>query len=267
MNEIDVNIPYYLFVGTSLFVTHLLTDFVLQSKKAVDGKRAEGVKSIYFWTHILLSATLPYLLLREWSLWEVPLIIFVTHGAIDYWKIVQEGKVKRYNESLELNQTKKTITKLFFIDQALHGLVLIILFIYITQPNILELQSRISCTNSLQALILATSVFFLISPSGISIGAFTEQFRNEFDGDDSLKKAGMYIGWFERILVFLFVLLGQFGGIGFLFASKSVLRIASDSGGDGRKKTEYVLIGTLISFTTAIIIGLITQGLFTLLKN
>jgi hypothetical protein len=55
------------------------------------------------------------------------------------------------------------------------------------------------------------------------------------------------------------VLLGQYAAIGFLIAAKSVLRISKDGEKDARKKTEYVLIGTLISFTTAILIGLLAN--------
>ena len=47
--------------------------------------------------------------------------------------------------------------------------------------------------------------------------------------------------------------------IGFLIAGKSILRVGRDNDQDVRKKTEYVLIGTLISFTVAIIIGLLTK--------
>jgi len=99
----------------------------------------------------------------------------------------------------------------------------------------------------------------------------TEPFRKELNGNhcesfnamnpqtDSLNKAGTYIGIFERLLVMIFILIGQYAAIGFLIAAKSVLRISKESEADARKKTEYVLIGTLISFTTAIPIGLLTN--------
>jgi len=40
---------------------------------------------------------------------------------------------------------------------------------------------------------------------------------------------------------------------------KSILRVAKEGDIDGRKKTEYILIGTLISFAAAIITGLLLK--------
>ena len=88
-----------------------------------------------------------------------------------------------------------------------------------------------------------------------------ESFRNKFNSKDSLENAGTYIGIFERLLVFIFIIINQFGAVGFLLASKSILRISKDSDEEGRKKTEYVLVGTLISFFIAILIGLTTKWL------
>lgn len=49
----------------------------------------------------------------------------------------------------------------------------------------------------------------------------------------------------------------QFGAIGFLFAAKSLLRFIDTA----RAKTEYVLVGTLLSFGIAIISGIIITKL------
>ena len=54
------------------------------------------------------------------------------------------------------------------------------------------------------------------------------------------------------MLVLTFVLLNQFEVVGFLIAAKSILRYKSDE----TIKTEYVLIGTLLSFGIAIVLGI-----------
>jgi len=110
-------------------------------------------------------------------------------------------------------------------------------------------------------LIVITSVIFLIWPSGIGIGKFTFQFREKLLENDSLNKAGKYIGIFERLLVFIFMLNGQYSVIGLLIAGKSILRISSEKDINGREKTEYVLIGTLLSFTIAIATGLLVNSI------
>ena len=61
----------------------------------------------------------------------------------------------------------------------------------------------------------------------------------------------------ERILIFTFILIKQWPAIGFLIAAKSVFRFGELKEGKERKKTEYILIGTLLSFTFAIIVGIL----------
>ena len=51
--------------------------------------------------------------------------------------------------------------------------------------------------------------------------------------------------------------MGQWQGVGFLLAAKSVFRFGDLNRSDDRKRTEYVLIGTLVSFGTAILAGLL----------
>ena len=76
----------------------------------------------------------------------------------------------------------------------------------------------------------------------------------------SLNEAGKWIGIFERILVFTFVITGHFEGIGFLIAAKSILRFNDIKGNEARKEAEYILIGTLMSFAMSIIVGLVVRS-------
>ncbi|MEZ5059668.1 MAG: hypothetical protein R2879_21765 [Saprospiraceae bacterium] len=90
----------------------------------------------------------------------------------------------------------------------------------------------------------------------------TKKWRLELEPEseskrDSLAEAGIWIGRLERVLVLTFVLLDQFEAIGFLIAAKSILRFSDKSSNEPRKQTEYVLIGTLISFSIALFSGLI----------
>ena len=110
-------------------------------------------------------------------------------------------------------------------------------------------------------LYLLTAILALLSPSGILIGKVTETFREKIENDNSLENAGKYIGYSERLLVLLFILLSQYEAIGFLLASKSILRISKENDNEGRKKTEYVLVGTLLSFFIAVVVGLVCRRL------
>jgi len=79
--------------------------------------------------------------------------------------------------------------------------------------------------------------------------------------EESLNNAGKYIGMLERLFVFTFVVTGNWEAIGFLLAAKSVFRFGDLKKSKDRKLTEYILIGTLLSFGIAIAIGIMTLKL------
>lgn len=63
---------------------------------------------------------------------------------------------------------------------------------------------------------------------------------------------GRVIGILERVLLYAFVLQGQFGAIGFILAAKAFTRFKAL---DDRPFAEYVLIGTLLSACLALATG------------
>lgn len=79
--------------------------------------------------------------------------------------------------------------------------------------------------------------------------------------NESLKDAGKYIGILERLLVFAFIILDHWEAVGFLITAKSVFRFGDISNSKERQLTEYILIGTLLSFGIAILIGLLYLSL------
>ncbi|GHT30519.1 hypothetical protein AGMMS49574_10390 [Bacteroidia bacterium] len=86
----------------------------------------------------------------------------------------------------------------------------------------------------------------------------TDKEKKDKDKSD-LERAGRWIGTIERIMTVVLVMLQQYTAIGFIIAAKSVLRYNDSKTG----KTEYVLIGTLLSFGIALLIGIgIQRGVF-----
>ena len=67
-----------------------------------------------------------------------------------------------------------------------------------------------------------------------------------------LPKAGRYIGYFERTIIILLVLRGQYEAIGLLVTAKSIIRVQDQS---AREASEYLIVGTLYSFMVAIMVG------------
>jgi hypothetical protein len=75
-----------------------------------------------------------------------------------------------------------------------------------------------------------------------------------------LASAGKWIGICERMLILTFVLMQQYTAIGFLMTAKSILRF-SEKEANTQLKTEYVLVGTLVSFTSAAMTGILLRFL------
>ncbi|TVZ28483.1 uncharacterized protein DUF3307 [Gillisia sp. Hel_I_86] len=229
-----------------LLFAHLLTDFVLQPNSWIKHKRKYKVKSYFLIIHTLIAGVLTVLFLQKLEWWYIGLIISVTHFLIDWWK---------------LNQKKDNL-KYFLLDQFFHLLVITMVWLYLINgfSNILPFLKEVF--NSTAILAVIGTYLFVIFPAGFLIGKATKKWQNEIEEThkkNSLDDAGRYIGIFERILVLTFILTNNFSAIGFLIAAKSILRFSDKSETGARKQTEYVLIGTLISFTITILLGLLVR--------
>ncbi len=110
-----------------------------------------------------------------------------------------------------------------------------------------------------ESLLLVIFALLVSSVSAIIIKIIITQWNPESkkENDDSLAKAGRYIGILERLFVFTFVITNHWEAIGFLLAAKSVFRFGDLTSSKDRKLTEYILIGTLLSFGFAIFLGVL----------
>jgi len=226
---------------------HLFADFVLQSKKMVQQKKERKAGSWFLYVHCLLHAGLIYLILPDKSLWIIPVIIFITHYFIDLWKLYQK---------------ESAIS--FIADQLLHIIVLIILWMIFYQSTEWFSFNLSNLLNNYSFWLITTAYLFTIFPLAYILGFATQRWRKDIQSDvdrsaTSLSEAGKWIGVFERILVLTFVINNHFEGIGFLIAAKSVLRFNDIKGDNMRKEAEYILIGTLMSFASSIIIGILVN--------
>ncbi|MCW3149016.1 hypothetical protein N8H22_10470 [Stutzerimonas stutzeri] len=104
------------------------------------------------------------------------------------------------------------------------------------------------------SILLAYLVVF--RPASALIGALLKPWQERIGTDDSLVNGGAFVGYLERGLILTFVLLGQWQAIGFLLTAKSILRFNELKGRNNRQRSEYVLLGTLLSFSLSIALGL-----------
>jgi hypothetical protein len=229
-----------------LLLGHLLGDFVFQPYKWVVDKEQKKIRSKYLLYHILVHAFFYSFFLWDVMQWPLILCLTLTHYAIDLSKLYFQRPHNR--------------TFWFFLDQALH---LASIFCYASLFSNLELNWSFWDNNSF--LIVLAGLLILTWPTALSLKLILRSWSGVMgDDESSLYNAGTVIGMLERLLVFLFVLSGHWEAIGFLIAAKSVFRFSDLKDAKDRKLTEYILIGTLISFGIALIVSWVCVYLLSL---
>jgi hypothetical protein len=147
----------------------------------------------------------------------------------------------------------------FFFDQSIHlaSIALIVLaysklyginFIFdFETKTIAIIAGFIFCAKPSNILIKYLFIAFSIQ---------TPEENSKNPDEHSLPNAGKLIGIVERFLALGLIIMGQYEAVGLIIAAKSILRF------NGTQKSEYVLVGTLLSFGLAafsgILISLIT---------
>jgi hypothetical protein len=224
-----------------LLLSHFLTDFILQSKKWVNDRSARHFSSPFLYLHTFITAALA-LLFAGIEYWYIAVIIFITHTLIDAWK-----------------SYRPHVIVYFLIDQALHLLVIVgcWYFSFYTAEDLLQIWSDLGENDHFW--IITTAYVFLSFPAGIMIGQMTKKWSDQLPGAAGLANAGKWIGILERMIILTFLLQDQYAAIGLLITAKGLLRFSEKDRQE--EKTEYVLIGSLISVAFSIITGIIVNYL------
>jgi hypothetical protein len=214
-----------------LILAHLAGDFLFQSDKWIQNKKAKKHSSPYLYWHLLIHLILLFITLQfNLYYWKGIVMIIISHYLIDLLKLNWD---KKLNSAL-----------LFFADQLLH-LIVILAVAYFYFP----LKIDLSIFYSIQWLLLLTFILLATYVSSVVIKTLLSKWKIN---NEPPNQAGKYIGILERLFIFSFILLNYWEGIGFLLAAKSVFRFGDLSKAEDRSLTEYILIGTLLSFGMAI---------------
>jgi hypothetical protein len=240
-----------------LLTAHFLADFIFQS----DADASRKKRIFILLKHAFIVAASGYLFCGIWDLWQIPLVILLTHGLMDYIKVT----------------LKKETAYSFILDQAAHLAVITVIVIIIASTKIIPISKpstfwvELLGKNFLEFLILVSGLAVSIKAGGILIGLAVKPLTDELHKDQERKKTdeaaaskgfengGKIIGYLERSLIFLLILTGQPGGIGFLITAKSILRFGEIKDRQNRLEAEYIIIGTLMSFGYGMFIAYMTQ--------
>lgn len=241
-----------------LVAAHFLSDFILQT----DADAARKRNPIILLKHAVIVAATSYLLCGIWGLWQVPLAIFLIHGAADVIK----------------TRLRSESAYAFLADQALHlgaigAIVWVLSYSKMLPPAGLPIFWVGLCGKAfLQGLVPMTGLIASVKAGGILIGLAVKTLPAELKassgngvgalgrGAHGLENGGKIIGYLERGLIFLFILMEYPGGIGFLIAAKSILRFGEIKDRENRMQAEYIIIGTFMSYGYGILIALLTHA-------
>ena len=226
-----------LLILIKLIVAHIIGDFFLQTDTICEGKNSKGfIRFKYLAVHSGINAALAYSFVGMWERWLILVVVFVTHFIIDFVKSCVNSKD----------------TWVFIIDQLAHVTVIVLLWVLITDTQLCLSGDWLS---DYRIWVVVACYLLASKPSSILLGTFIAKWTPKENEKNSLPNAGSWIGYLERILILTFMLVGCMEGIGFLLAAKSVFRFGELTKAKEVKTTEYVMIGTLSSFTIAILLG------------
>jgi hypothetical protein len=237
-----------------LLAAHFLSDFILQTDEDVKKKQSPLV----FGKHIVFVTLLSYLLVGNWYSYIIPATILLTHSIIDLIK----------------KSIKKDSLLIFSVDQAAHYLVILLISIYMRNQILLD-QNPLFWSNVfgvvyIQIMVIVIAVIMITKLSSIIISYIIKPFqvkifKAENNNSDEIK-TGRIIGYLERIIILVLFLAELPAVVGFLITAKSILRYAEIKNQQDKVMVEYVLIGTLLSFTIGISIAFITIKILAYLR-
>ncbi|MDT0581563.1 DUF3307 domain-containing protein [Brumicola blandensis] len=242
-----------------LLLAHYVADFYLQKHDWIMCKVKNKHRSFGLFKHILVHFLLTFIALFFAGIgfglpfFSALFIIIVSHYLIDIWKTYQ---------SFEL--------RFFLADQLAHLVVIVAISLWLNELTLDSILQSIDGFMSTKVLMIVCAFVIVCKPASLVISLALKKYTAQFDesekANDGLATAGELIGYFERGLILSFILIGQFAGVGFLLAAKSVFRFGDMRRQTDRKLTEYIMLGTLFSFSFAIAIGKLAEQLWKVLS-
>jgi len=246
----------YLFVF--LLAGHIAGDFLLQTKTVAMRKNRWAP----LLQHSAIVAGLSYLLCGTWMHWEIPLAIFLSHTLIDRVKVTSGGKT----------------TLAFVIDQLAHvGVTLLTAVLVVRYGGGLSLYwVQLFGPPFVKTVVFVAGAVATVRAGGFLIGLAVQPLLAQFtdtqpspstaSSEDlpaapggGLPGGGQLIGQLERALVFLFIMMDQPAAVGFLITAKSIFRFGDIREHRQMMLAEYIIIGTLMSFTYGIFLSYLTK--------
>jgi hypothetical protein len=265
-------------------LSHLLTDFVLQSESLVKRKLSNNKKescsalfihSLYFF----VASIVIYIVFKGISTFCILFYAFVlsiSHYIIDLLKI----KVIEYRRNKESNDNFlfENSLMIFLLDQLLHiALIIIITMAYYSKlqvvldvfplmvffKKITLIISQYKFSESEKVMMTLCLLIIVTNFSNIFIKESLSSIKLKLLEEKEEVKIGRYIGSVERLLTVAAVMAGAYQALAALYASKTAIRFNQVK--DNPEFGEYYILGTSISAALGILAGFALKIIWTTL--
>lgn len=203
----------------ALFFAHILADYVLQTKAMVARKREFPMLLLH--TGIVIATA------------------YAAIGRVDTWIPLAVGGVHFVVDVIKSRLAPSLIS--YLVDQAAH--ISTVAAAAWFAPMLFD--GGIWPAEAATIMLILGGALFATRAGGFAVALLMERFPTDHL-PESLPAGGFWIGNLERAIIYLFILVGEPAGIGFLIAAKSILRF--DTIRNDSRTAEYVIIGTLGSF-------------------
>ncbi len=235
---------------TSLLLTLLILHSILESVLSICWQRLQHKHS----TLNLISAAVIHglVVLAVLSLWQLGWMFAL------YMALVVT--VTRFIITLSLERLHLPLAATIIVRQVLFCIILVAVWLTAT-GRWAQIPVDATTIASPRHLLIALIYLLVTHPASTVIAALLSRWSATLNHNESLQHAATLIGYLERILIVTFVLLDQWQAIGFLLTAKSILRFNDLKGARHRPLSEYVLLGTLLSFSISIFAGLLASRL------
>lgn len=245
-----------------LILSHLISDFLMQNKRIIRLK--EEFKYPGYIVHMLITFAVSFLFIFNYGLpfaLRVSSILSIVHIILDILK----GVVCKW-----FNQNPKFKLLMFFTDQALHVLSILIIWSRFinysgssrTVFNIEVNEQIISMLNwfpiDSNKFLLLLIFYIAIMFAGAILLELILNLVNDGQYRESNNRVSCYIGIVERGLILTLVAFGPISSLGMILTAKSLARFNKLS---EREFAEYYLMGTLTSMSIALVGGLVLKYL------
>jgi hypothetical protein len=219
-----------------LLFAHLLADFPLQPERIAINKGKIPVLSV----HIAIVTGAALVALGYFAP-AIIITIAVTHFAIDLFK-----------------SRKGTFNLAWFLaDQGAHiGVIASVSLLWpadLSHSLIYRHLAPDQLAAVLGVMMLGSGFIIAVLAGTYAIELFLKPFGDEAgDTGAGLRKGARAIGQLERLMIFVFTVIGAPAAVGLLIIAKAILVFGDIRAQGQRKYTEYAVIGALASFAWAI---------------